>query len=181
MGGLAVFVLVYALARRPSRDLSFRWRTHVLFAAAGGTLFFFWFVIFPRTILSNPVNTAFPSGERLRFYSMSRIARQVEPGRFLLPEDGRAYVFTFTSRRKIGKLRFEFGSKAGDYDVGLTYFDLPLIEGRTSGEVRSLDLPSPPAYKYKNAYLYFVTLRLGKGAGVRTIENPYLFRLVPSD
>jgi hypothetical protein len=181
MGGLAVFVLVYALARRPSRDLSFRWRTHVLFAAAGGTLFFIWFVIFPRTILSNPVSTAFPTGERLRFYSMSRIARQVEPGRFLLPEDGRAYVFSFTSRRKIRKLRFEFGSKAGDYDAGLTYFDLPLFEGRTSGEVRSLDLPSPPAYEYKNAYLYLVTLRLGKGAGVRTVENPYLFRLVPSD
>ena len=181
MGGLVVFILIYALARRPSRHLQFRWRTHVLFAAAGGTLFFFWFVIFPRTVLSNPVGTAFPSGERLWFYSMSRIARQVEPGRFLLPEDGRAYVFTFTSRRKIGKLRFEFGSKAGDYDAGLTYFDLPVFAGRTIGEIRSLDLPSPPAYKYKNAYLYIVTLRLGKGVGVRTIENPYLFRLVLSD
>jgi len=181
LAGLAVFVLVYALARRPSRDLSFQWRTHVLFAAAGGTLFFFWFAIYPRIVLFNPVNTAFPSGERLRFYSISRVARQVGPGSFLLPEDGRAYVFMFTSRRKLGKLRFEFGSKAGDYDAGLTYFDLPLFEGRTAGEVRSLDLPSPPAYEYKNAYLYLVTLRLGKGAGVRTVENPYLFRLVPSD
>ena len=181
LAGLVVFVLVYALARRPSRDFSFRWRTHVLFAAAGGALFFVWFVIYPRTVLFNPVNTAFPSGERLRFYSISRVARQVEPGSFLLPEDGRAYVFTFTSRRKLGKLRFEFGSKAGDYDAELTYFDHPVFEGRTVGEVRSLDLPSPPAYKYKNAYLYLVTLRLGKGAGVRTVEKPYLFRLVPSD
>jgi len=181
LAGLVVFVLVYALARRPSRDLSFRWRTHVLFAAAGGALFFVWFVIYPRTVLFNPVNTAFRSGERLRFYSMSRVARQIEPGSFLLPEDGRAYVFTFTSHRKIGKLRFEFGSKAGDYDAELTYFDLPLFEGQTAGEVRSLDLPSPPAYEYKNAYLYFVTLRLGKGVGVRTAENPYFFKLVPSD
>jgi len=181
LGALAVFVLVYALAKRPSRDFDFRWRTHVLFTAAGGMLFFFWFVLYPRTVLYKPLNTAFPSGERLTFYSMSRVARQVEPGSFLLPEDGRAYVFSFTSRRKIGKLRFEFGSKAGDYDAELTCFDHPVFEGRTIGEVRSLDLLSPPAYAYKNACLYLVTLRLGKGAGVRTAENPYFFKLVPSD
>jgi hypothetical protein len=165
LGALAVFILVYALVRKPSRNVSFRWRTHVLFT---------------RTVLFNPVNTVFPSGERLTFYSMSRVARQVEPGSFLLSEDGRAYVFSFSTRRKIGKLRFEFGSKAGDYDVGLDYFDHPVFEGRTAGEVRSLDLSSPPAYAYKNAYLYFVTLRLGKSAGVRTAENPYIFKLVPS-
>ncbi len=180
MGGLAVFILVYALIRRPSKDMSFGWRTHVLLAAAGGMLFVLWFILFPRTTLSNPMTTTLPSGERLRFYSMSRIARQVEPCRFLLPEDGRSYVFNFTSRWKLKKLRFEFGSRAGDYDVGLSYFDLPFFEGRTAGEFQSLELPSPPAYKYKNTYLYIVTLRLGKGAGVRTVENPYLFRLVPS-
>jgi hypothetical protein len=178
---LAVFVLVYALALRPSRDLWFRWRTHVFFAAAAGALFFVWFIVYPRTILQNPVNIAFPSGERLRFYSMSRVARQVGPGSFLLPEDGRAYVFSFTSRRKIGNLRFEFGSEAGDYDTELVYFDQPVFEGMTVREVRSIDLPSPSAYAYKNAYLYMVTLRLGRGAGVRTAEKPYLFRLVPSD
>jgi len=179
---LAALLLVYILARRRRRDVACRrrkgWATGAVVAA--GAVYFLGFVGFPRTPLLGPVNTAFPSGEKITFYSMSRVARQVEPGRFLLPEDGRAYVFSFTSRRRLEDLRFEFGSGSGAYEVEVDYFDQPLFAGRTDGEFRTLDLPSPPPYRLKGAHLYQVTIRLDKESGPGTAEAPYLFRIVPA-
>ncbi|MHB8095411.1 MAG: hypothetical protein ACYDH0_10780, partial [Candidatus Aminicenantales bacterium] len=179
---LVLFILVYALARRRERDVAGKtrkgWGTAAVVAA--GAVYFLGFVWFPRTPLLSPVNTAFPAGEKLIFYSMSRVARQVEPGRFLLPEDGRAYVFSFTSRRRLEDLRFEFGSGSGAYEVEVDYFDQPLFGGRTDGEFRTLDLPSPPPYRFKGAYLYMMTIRLDRRSGPGTAEAPYLFRIVPA-
>jgi len=60
------------------------------------------------------------------------------------------------------------------------YFDQPLFAGRTDGEFRTLDLPSPPPYRLKGAHLYQVTIRLDKESGPGTAEAPYLFRIVPA-
>jgi hypothetical protein len=179
---IVVFILVYALARRGERNVAGKARKGIGTAAviAAGAVFFLAFVWFPRTPLLGPVNTAFPTGERLTFHSMSRVARQVEPGRFLLPEDGRAYVFSFTSWRRLEELRFEFGSGAGAYEVEVDYFDQPLFGGGTDREFRTLDLPAPPPYRLKGAYLYMVTIRLDKKSGSGTAETPYLFRIVPA-
>lgn len=178
LGLFALFVGLYALGRRESANRTFSWRAHAAFALAGGAVFFFAFVLNPRTVLYSPERTVVAPGTPLTFYSMSRVARKPEPGRFLLPDDGRAYVFAFSSARKFGRLRLEFGSETADCPVALEYFDAPIFDGRTAKEVRSLELASPPAYAYRGGWLYFVTLRLGTSEGV-TDATPYSFRLTP--
>jgi hypothetical protein len=142
-------------------------------------VFFVLFVLYPRTVLYAPQRTEFPSGGLLTFYSMSRVVRQPDPGRFLLPDGGRDYVFAFSSARRLGRLSLEFGSETADCPVKLEYFDAPVFDGRTAKETRSLELISLPAYPYHGGWLYFMTLRLGTSEGGVTAAAPYSFRLAP--
>ena len=178
LGLFVLFVALYALRRRESANRTFPWRAHAFFALAGGVLFFVGFVLYPRTVLYSPERTVVAPGTALTFYSMSRVVRQPEPGRFLLPDDGRAYVFAFSSARRLGRLNLEFGSQTADCPVKLEYFDAPVFDGRTAKETRSLELISLPAYAYRGGWLYFMTLRLGTSEGV-TDATPYSFRLTP--
>jgi hypothetical protein len=188
----ALFVVSYAFGRkdgagktaggyRPeARDpLAFPLRAHAAFALIGGSVFFVLFVLYPRTVLYAPQRTESPSGGLLTFYSMSRVVRRPEPGRFLLPDDGRAYVFAFSSARRLGRVSLEFGSETADCPVKLEYFDAPVFDGRTAKETRSFELISLPAYPYHGGWLYFMTLRLGTSEGGVTAAAPYSFRLAP--
>ena len=174
---LVIFIAAYALTRKKARI--YLYSTHIIIAAGGMVLFFIWFVLYPRLVLMNPVNAAFPSGERITFYSLSRVARQTDPGKFLLPEDNRPYHFLFTSRREFEKIRIEFGSTSGSYKVGLSMFDHGVFEGKTEKEAKSLDVAPPPAYKLNGANLYWLTITIGKGEGVRTSQSPYIFSFSP--
>ncbi len=177
LGLFALFIALYSLGRNKNTDRAIPRRAHAVLALAGGILFFIGFVIYPRTVLYAPQPTTFPPGETLTFYSMSRVVRQPEPGTFLLPDEGRDYVFTFSSARKLGRLRFEFGSETADCPVTLEYFDAPVFGGRTAREVRSLELEDPPGYAYRGGWLYFVTLKLGTSEGGVTAAEPFRFRL----
>jgi hypothetical protein len=179
LGLFALFIAIYALRRRESAGRTFPRRAHAAFALAGGVLFFVGFVVYPRTVLYAPQQTTFPPGESLTFYSMSRVVRRPEPGRFLLPDGGRAYVFAFSSPRKLGRLHLEFGSETADCPVKVEYFDAPVFDGRTAKETRSLELAAPPAYAFRGGWLYFVTLRLGMSEEGVTAATPYSFKLMP--
>jgi hypothetical protein len=179
IGIFVLAVLAYALSRRRSPALSFAGRARGVFVTILGLLFFWTFVLYPRTVLYNPTITTFTTGEKLTLYSMSRVARAVEPGKFLLPDDGRAYVFTFSSRRKLGRLRLEFGSRAGSYDTSVTLFDSSLFTGNLVSGVTSLDLQDPPAYEFKGSWLYILKIDIGTGQGVNTSETPYIFNIQP--
>ncbi|HEX2695893.1 MAG TPA: hypothetical protein VHP61_09075, partial [Acidobacteriota bacterium] len=180
LGLFALFVALYALRGHERANRTFPWRAHAAFALAGGALFFVGFVLYPRTVLYAPQQTTFPPGGSLTFYSMSRVVRQPEPGRFLLPDGGRDYVFIFSSGRKLDGLRFEIGSETADCPAKLEYFDAPVLEGRTANATRAADLAAPPAYAYRNGWLYFVTVRLGRAAEGPTAERPCVLRLRPS-
>lgn len=177
VGALLLFVVAYALAKE--RDFSLKFRTHLGLACAGLSVFFFWQVLYPRMVLLRPLNVAFTAREKVTLYGLGRVARMSEPGKFVLPQDDRPYHFLFTSRRMIEDVRLEFGSPHGDYPCELKLFDHSVFKGRTEKEIKSLDRPSPPYYKLKKAYFYWVTINLGKGEGVRTSQNPYLFRIAP--
>jgi hypothetical protein len=141
--------------------------------------FFVCFVLYPRPVLSNPTRVDYPTGEKLLFWSLSRVARQTEPGVFLLPQDGRSYIFTFQAREPLQALRLEFGSAAADDDIEVRYFDEPVFAGRTSGGTKSVELASPPAYAFKGTSLYWVTIAWRRAAGPRPAEAPCAFILRP--
>ncbi|MDH4198100.1 MAG: hypothetical protein OEW05_11865, partial [Candidatus Aminicenantes bacterium] len=104
----ALFIAGYFAARERKKDT--RTATPLVFALAAVALIFVWLGMFPRPVLMNPTRVHYPSGVDLTFYSLSRVARQTDPGRFLLPQDGRSYIFTFQSLEPLADLRFDFGS-----------------------------------------------------------------------
>ncbi len=179
IGVFVLAILAYAVSRRRSPRMAFPARARAVFGAVSGILFFEAFIVYPRTVLYSPSHAVFPSGERLTFYSMSRVVRQPEPGKFLLPDDGRAYVFTFTSRRKLGRIHLEYGSDAGSYDTAVSLFDVTLFDGKSAPGITGLDVHDPPAYAFKGSFLYILKIEIGKSAGVNTSATPYLFRLIP--
>jgi hypothetical protein len=179
MGGLVLFMASYLIVKR--HKFSLKYSHHLVFAISGLFLFFFWIVLYPRTVLLYPTNTEFSSGHTATFYSLGRVARMVEPGKFVLPEDGRSYVFYFTSWREIDRFQIKFGSDGGEYAVDLKYFDEEFFRGTTNREVRSIILPSRPSYRLRNTNLYRISIFLEKKSGIPASENPYLFSISPVD
>jgi hypothetical protein len=174
-GILALLVLAYALSKKKPVRLGFSAR--VAGACAGVAVFFVGFVLYPRLVLVSPTRVKFPSGDRVTFYSLSRSARSVEPGRFLLREDGRSYRFYFTTERPVAELGFEFGSADGEYDGSVRIFDERVFEPRTAREVRRFTLNEPPRYRLGRRNLYGIILDLGKGTVAASDRTPYLFAL----
>lgn len=174
---LALLVAAYIIGR-PRKPASRHGRP-LAFALAGLAVFFFWFVFYPRTILTSPRPAALLSGDRLVFYRLSRVALMNEPARFSLLEDNRDYYLYFTSRGQIAELKVDFGSTAGDYALKFGFLDQPVFEESTAREVKSRVVEAPPPYRWKNTNLYRVTIHLEKKSDVRTGVNPYLFAIRP--
>jgi hypothetical protein len=176
MAGLALLILLYWLAPRHE------WKTRFGHYAAGGlaglALFSSLMVLFPRPVLRSPVNTAYPSGEKVVFYSLGRVARMPEPGRFLLPEADRDYVFYFTSWREISRLRLRFGSEEGEYSVVLRTFDDIIFRGKTTEEYKTEEI-AVQGYPLKGKHLYRITITLTKNAGLPPHLSPYRLDIIP--
>ena len=177
LGILAVFLVAYLIARK--RDFSIRFSRHLVLSFCALALFFAWFVFFPRIVLYPPDRAALPSGDKLTFYGLSRVALMREPAKFSLLEDNRDYDFYFSSWRKYQELKVEFGSLEGDYNLGLRFFDEPLMEEKTAKEIRTVAFNSPPAYRWKNLNLYKISIHLERQSDVKTVLNPYLFAIRP--
>lgn len=177
LGAVVLFIILYLIFKDPRWKI--RFSLAPLFALGGFLAFFIWFVLFPRLILLNPVPATFPGGEKITFYQLSRVARIVQPGRFLLPEDNRAYLFTFVSREKNKAIEFELGSEDGDYSYDLTLFDQSFAKGKTEKEMKKLAFAQPPSYQMKTQSLYLVRLWLRKTSPGSTPASPFLFALRP--
>jgi len=174
---LLVFVAAYLLVRKHA--LSLKFGHHQVLVAAGLALFFIWFVFYPRTVLLSPRKVDLSSREKLTFYSLSRVAKVKEGGRFALLEDNRDYYFYFATGKPIDKLKVEFGSIQGDYDLRLRFFDGPSFGESTRREMKDKIFDSPPAYRWKGANLYQIVFHLEKRSDVRTGVDPYTLGIQP--
>jgi len=172
---ILLFIAAYLLV--PRHDLKLKFGHHLALTGIGLALFFGWFVFYPRVVLMSPRKAELRTGEKLTFYSLSRVALMREPGRFALLEDNRDYNFYFTSWRTIGKLKIEFGSANGDYELRLSFFDKVQFEEKTEREIKAKIFVSPPAYRWNKNNLYRISIHLEKKSEVRTVRNPYLFAI----
>jgi len=179
IGILLLLVASYLIIKKHSFAPKFSLR--LLFSSLGILVFFVWIVFYPRTILIYPKNTLFPSGEKITFYSLSRMTQMIEPGKFHLAVDNRLYFFYFTSWREIKTIQTDFGSLEGEYYVDIRLFDLKLFQGKTIKEIRTLEFPSPPFYSFKNRNLYRISIYLERKSDVNTLKNPYFFSIMPSN
>jgi len=177
LGMLFLFIILYLLL--PGCRFSCKFGHHLLLTFFGLALLFFWFIFYPRIVLLDPVKAAWPSGKRIVFYGLSRVALMREQGEFNLLEDNRFYNFDFTSRKKIQNLRIEFGSSAGDYELGLALFDQHVLTEKTAKEVKTIRLHAPPSYRLKNGQLYRISIYLRNLSDTVTNLNPYSFSITP--
>ncbi len=181
---LAVFILGYARKGGNIRKKSLKIPRNLItaFLAAGGlTVFFLWFVLFPRTVLVSPVRAAYSSGERISFYDLGPHVqmKEEEPGRFTITKDHHALDLYFTSWRELENLEIEFGSLEGEYRVRLEFFDDRLFSGIVSQEMKTIGLPSPPSYRFKNTNLYGLRIEIQNLSDISTAANPFLLTLQP--
>jgi hypothetical protein len=172
---LIVLLLIGLFLIAKKRPRTLRVSIHVFLACAAVAVFFVWIVLYPRLVLRQPTHTALGPGKRVTFYSLSRAARMVEPGRFRLREEGRSYRFYITTEQPIEELRISLGSMQGEYDYSISLFDEVLVRGRTVKEIQDLNLAAPPCYKLGKQSFYTITLDLGKDARIPMELNPYLF------
>jgi hypothetical protein len=170
-----LFAAAYIIIKK--RDYSPKSSTQVLVAGAALSIFFIWIVLFPRRVLFDPVIVPLASGDRAVFYSVSRSARLIDPGKFQLREDNRTYRFFFAAKKPVEELRISLGSKAGDYEYALKIFDEVFSSGTTTGEIVTVELQRPPRYKLGQSSYYELILELGKGVGVQTALQPFLFSI----
>jgi len=175
IGLLLLFIAAYLALKKHTFNPRFSF--HLLLAFSGIAVFLIWFALYPRVVLLNPVKAPFPSGKSLTFYSLSRVARMSEPGKFLLLEDNRPYNFYFTSWRKIENLQIEFGSLEGNYSLDLSLFDHKFFTETTAKEIKSKVFFSPPLYRLRKTNLYRISIYLENKSEVLTGEKPYLFSI----
>jgi hypothetical protein len=174
---LFVFMAAYILVRKHTFSLKFA--HHLILMLSGLALFFVWFVAYPRITLVPPRKVDLPTGERLTFYALSRVALIRDDGNFSLLEGNRDYHFYFATRRAVEKLKVQYGSLHGDYELKLGFFDEPVFDETTRREIKAKILESPPAYRWKNSSLYRATIHLERKSDVRTGLNPYILGLQP--
>jgi hypothetical protein len=177
IGGTLLFVALYIAVRK--HRFRMKMPFHLGIASIGILIIFIWLVLYPRTVLLYPTNTKFPSGEKITFFALGRVAQMVEPGKFHLPRDNRAYIFHFTSWRKIKEFHIDFGSLDGEFDVNVRFFDLVLFKGEISHKFKTLRLPSPSSYPFKNTNLYRLSIHLKRKSGVIAFAKPFLFSIQP--
>ena len=179
LGLLVVFFLGYIRKTRPQKTLQYP--RHTFFIMAGVLICFLWFSLFPKMTFLNPVNVGYDTGEKITFYSLEPHQQMREPGKFLLSKDVHTYIFNFTSWRELKDIKIDFGSLDGTFLVSLKLFDRTLFEGETSMEMKTLHIPTPPAYNYKKTNLYQFSLELTNMSETSTADFPYLFILQPAD
>jgi len=177
IGLFSLFCLAYILAKNHTFHISFGAQTAFVFLIL--LVVFVWGVLSPQFVLLSPTNVAFPSGEKCTFYGLGRVLRMPFPGQFQLPRDQRSYVFYFTSWQPVDQMSIEFGSADGTFDVQIQYFDEILFEGKTRLEKTSLDFSSEYHYRFKNRFLYRLSIDLKKEDGLIAYTHPYTFNLVP--
>jgi len=175
IAALAIFILLFAVSRAPDRRMSFGGHAAAALTLLAG--FFAMYVFFPRAVLMSPRPAALPSGETWTFYSLSRVAKMGEPGRFEIFQDDRDYDFYFASAKPLDQLEVEFGSPHGDYTLRLNIADAVIFAVTTHREVMTRLVERPPAYPWKGRSLYRVSIRLERKSDVRTAVTPYVFAL----
>jgi hypothetical protein len=177
IGIILLFTLGYTFKNnlRLSKRLSFK----AILVMAGLIGLFFWFSFYPGLSLVLPVRANYSPAKSLGFYKLDQYAKMVNPGEFHLTKNFHDYRFQFTSWHPIKELKLEFGASEGVYNIEIKLFDRNVFKGKTSNEVKSISVPSPPQYRYKKANLYPLSVKLEQVSGVPITKKSYFFSIYP--
>jgi hypothetical protein len=174
---LLLFILTYVVSRK---ELPFGRAIPLLFALSALLSSFFLWVLYPRSVLS-PTKTIRYSPQRALGFSLFPAGKGVvakESGDFYLHFE-KSYKFIFGSRTKLGKVKLLFGSDKGEYEVRMTFFDLPVFEGKTAFETKEMILEPAAFYPLKNLFLYEINITLVHRTSESMLVDPYCFQVIP--
>jgi len=177
LSGLLAFVLIYVLVKK-TRPLTPRF--HAAAALCLLLVVFFLWVLFPGPSLYPAWTVRYSPQRALGFYlfPMGEGVIAKKQAEFYLHRE-KSYKLFFSSRREIDNLKLVFGSEKGDHTLRIQCFDLPSTEEHTSHQRREMILSPPAAYRYKNLYLYELTLELRQHSQESMLVSPYFFQVVP--
>jgi hypothetical protein len=174
---LFLFLLAYGLTRREG---SLGRAVPQAFTFAVLLVSFWLWVLYPRSPLLPMETIRYATRGALGFslFPMGKGVVAKESGDFYLHFEG-SRTFLFASRTKLEAVRLRFGSDKGDYEVRMTYFDLPVFEGKKVSETKELILEPAVCYRLKNLYVYEVNLSLSHRSSESMLLAPYLFQVIP--
>lgn len=135
----------------------------------------FWFVYYPRLVLTHPVKKRWPENQIITFYSLSRVAQVTVPGNFSLPQANRPYHFWFQTSTRLKDIEIGLFLPAGEIPVDLLTFDYPVFKEKITDFKRIINLPNPPFYPLGQNYLYWLTINVGPEEKIRLSEKPLEF------
>jgi hypothetical protein len=172
-----VFLLAYVFSRK-QRPVGRA--VPGLFVSAFLVAGFFLWALFPRSPRYPFKTIDYSTQSALGFYTfpMGRGVIAKEDGDFYLHLE-KPYRLLFASGRKLEAVKLRFGSKAGEYDLEIRQFDLPLWKGRAAFEVREIVFRPAAAYALKNLNLYEIDLRLAHRSAESMLLDPFLFQVLP--
>ena len=176
IGLIIIFILGYVI----KKDLfsGKKIKSAPVFTIISFVFLFWWLALYPRAVLINSQKADFPAGEKLTFYSLSRLVEMQKPGEFRISQDNRTYQFYFTSWREIKKLDIEFRSLRGEHSVECRYFDRVFFKGRTTEQEKSMALTDLPFYSYRKTHLYRVDIRADR-VSPDASRAPFFLRFRP--
>jgi len=174
---LLLFIAAYVVSKKESplgRGIPY------LFAFTGLLAGFWLWVQYPRSSLF-PSKTIRYSPQGTLGFALFPFGKGVvakESGDFYLHFE-KTYTFIFGSRKKLEKVKLLFGSDKGEYEVKMTFFDLPVFEGKTGYETKEMILEPAAFYPLKNLFLYEITLGLTHRSSESMLIDPYYFQVIP--
>jgi hypothetical protein len=174
-----VFAAAYILFNKQGRK-PLRMGFHL--AAAGILLsasVFLW-VLYPRDVLYPAQTFNLASKKALGFYllPMGRGVVAKNDAELYLHFE-KTYKILFSAKRPLQNIKLVFGSDKGEHEVRMTFFDLPLYEGKTRFEKKERIFAPPAFYRFRNLYLYEIDLTLKKHSTENLLINPYLLQIAP--
>ena len=174
---LIIFILFYTFLKK---EIRLKTSFHYFFSFFLVLGFFFLWCLFPRSVLYAVRTFQYSPQKTLGFYlyPMGKGVIAKKEAELYLHREG-SYKILFSSRRQLEKLQMTFGSDKGEYEAKLTFFDLPVFEGKTSFERKELVFPSSAYFPFKNLYLYEINLNLKKLTAESMLIDPYYFQVLP--
>lgn len=179
IAAVALFVVLYIIfkGKQPGRSKpGLRLGLTLGLLAAASMLW----VVYPRTVLYPAQTFTYSTEQQLGLYlfPLGKDVVAKNQGELYLHDD-RTYKVVLGSKNKLEKVKIVFGSEAGEHEVKMTFFDLPLFEGRTSREKKDLII-DPPAYVlFRQLYLYEIDFGFKKRSAENLKVEPYLFQIIP--
>lgn len=174
---IVIFIISYILIKK---DIRTKFSHPVFFSSLLLPVVFFLWVLFPRTVLYPTRVFHYSPQKALGFYlfPMGKGVVAKKMAEFYLHRE-HSYKILFSSKKKLEKIRLTFGSETGEYDLNISFFDIPLFKGTTFYEKKEFIFAPTGYYSFKNLYLYELNLDLKKLSSESMLSAPYFFQVFP--